>query len=1277
MTAKGRRSTTGAAAATGAGPAKTAAKKRTAQGHLVARTAILDPAKMIRPVLDVPSAIGPRQQLPAGTPRGLPSAPAEPVTMPIADLPYTAHSPDFTVGVLRTLDLLDLQVTAHQCHLVTSGTGTTNIVPDDGAGNAWLQVDFGSQHLGERAYTFVDSPSNPGSETPEPPPIPALAAESSRVVYQVEAGEQIPFTVAGILAAMSRMPLRVAPLAMPNSGAAELAVGVDDVVTSLGSAVLARVAGRLVLAKPSARAAKAPAAAPATDVIATATRLQLVRRLAAGQAIQNDAEVTVSPGPIGDILVGPIVHRRPRRRQPSQPGTDLTALELPFRLILSPSDQGGFAHSLEPVTAPSDSTRVELWHTRLGVRTVAADGTATVDERASEQRIVRAIWARDIEYYPGPPPSTDQGPFLMSLTPRERWSLVQQSSNPVPVKPDPIPVDRLMLSALGGWLDSQAYWDTSRYTSGDPVASWRHEARMGRDTYVRVTHPGYLFPFGMRCVVVTLTERRILDATSSQAYLYQRTFIALTEPTIDYSGRDMPFTRITASPLVTPDLDKPPSGTMFWPSRNGGQFSFTFNCLDHSGKPVQLHAPALFVPQDPGLAAGTVTAFYDANDGVGAKPYMPADGQHVAYAASARAGDTVLTTNQLLFTGAPSLLTSTPRMVEANVVIPATGYLTGSGSGAPVSYDADYVSGGFTGVNADAEIFLTLPQAPASLSFANTAGGGGFIDPSLTLTALSRRIGATADPANLKAGSFDPASFLDGLPKLFGLFELKELLGAVGLDGAPTIVTDMLDEVSDLIDQAHRLVTGLDAGIATLTDDAATAATDTLRQRAADGQAALQAALGPVKTKVTAFTEAISGLLALSDPSDLSTVTTKVGAVVSDLLALVTQLRTALQGAVLPARVRALVERPVNALLPALDASKVTELLQAITQFVNGFDPANIAVTARLDWKPRMQNWPAGGAPAIEFAKPDDALEIFAEIRASAKGNATADVTAELRNFQLNLLPGAELMAVKFDRIGFRASSGRKAEVDVVFDELEFLGVLGFIETLKQMIPFDGFSDPPFLDINTSGVTAGFDLALPNVAIGVFALENISLGADCNIPFLGDAVTVGFHFCAKESPFRLTVMCIGGGGWVQLRLSPKGMVLLEVGLEFGAELSIDLGVASGSVSIMGGMYLKLEASGGSLTGYFRIRGEVNVLGLISASITLEMSLTYDFDSGKMIGQASITVEVEVLFFSASVQISVQKQFAGSKGDPTMLDVMPLVGDESPTWSQYCEAFAPA
>jgi hypothetical protein len=176
------------------------------------------------------------------------------------------------------------------------------------------------------------------------------------------------------------------------------------------------------------------------------------------------------------------------------------------------------------------------------------------------------------------------------------------------------------------------------------------------------------------------------------------------------------------------------------------------------------------------------------------------------------------------------------------------------------------------------------------------------------------------------------------------------------------------------------------------------------------------------------------------------------------------------------------------------------------------------------------------------------------------------------------------------------------------------------------------------------------------------------------LPFIGDAPTVGFNFCTRERPFTLAVMFLGGGGFFGLRLNPQGLVLLEASLEFGAVLALDFVVASGSVSCMAGIYFRLEAKDGSLTGYVRIRGEVDVLGLISASLEMYMGLTYEFGSGKVVGRATITIEVEVLFFSESVSVSCERKFAGSSGDPTFADAMGPYAPGGP-WVTYCQAFA--
>jgi hypothetical protein len=54
--------------------------------------------------------------------------------------------------------------------------------------------------------------------------------------------------------------------------------------------------------------------------------------------------------------------------------------------------------------------------------------------------------------------------------------------------------------------------------------------------------------------------------------------------------------------------------------------------------------------------------------------------------------------------------------------------------------------------------------------------------------------------------------------------------------------------------------------------------------------------------------------------------------------------------------------------------------------------------------------------------------------------------------------------------------------------------------------------------------------------------------------------------------------------------------------------------------------------------------------------------------GHLWGQASLTVKIEILFFSVSVTISVEREFAGS--DPTFRQ---LVAPDA--WAQYVDAFA--
>ena len=176
---------------------------------------------------------------------------------------------------------------------------------------------------------------------------------------------------------------------------------------------------------------------------------------------------------------------------------------------------------------------------------------------------------------------------------------------------------------------------------------------------------------------------------------------------------------------------------------------------------------------------------------------------------------------------------------------------------------------------------------------------------------------------------------------------------------------------------------------------------------------------------------------------------------------------------------------------------------------------------------------------------------------------------------------------------------GRHKRTDVKVDidkndPIKFKGVLNFVNNLQSIIPAGGFSDDgPYIDLKPTGVTAGFSISVPNVEVGICMISNISLGANVTLPFTGAPLTMGFNFCKRENPFMLTISCFGGGGYFMMVTSLKGLQSVEAAFEFGAAMSLNVGVASGGVSAMGGFYYKMELVEGveetTLTGLFALK----------------------------------------------------------------------------------------
>jgi len=334
------------------------------------------------------------------------------------------------------------------------------------------------------------------------------------------------------------------------------------------------------------------------------------------------------------------------------------------------------------------------------------------------------------------------------------------------------------------------------------------------------------------------------------------------------------------------------------------------------------------------------------------------------------------------------------------------------------------------------------------------------------------------------------------------------------------------------------------------------------------------------------------------------------------------------------------------------------------------------SLEASFDWTTSLIN-PLGDKAGMFLpnAGGQTTLEMHGVVSARKDGAApTFSSTATVVHFKVNLFG---FVTIWFDRLRFTSRTGQKPDVAVDLhpgqEAVEFGGPLEFVNDIRSIIPSNGFSDPPNLTVTPSGISASYSINIPNLAVGIFALEHISLGAGFLLPFDASPAEVRFNFAERQRPFSLTVSLLGGGGFFAIGLGSDGVREIEAAIEFGAALSIDLGVASGSVEVKAGVYYHWKKTLVELEGYVRLHGELSVLGLISASLTFYLKLGYMKESGQSVvwGEATLEVEIEILFLSFSVSVSCRREFGGSAGDPKFIELIP----DQTTWDEYCGAFA--
>ncbi len=345
-----------------------------------------------------------------------------------------------------------------------------------------------------------------------------------------------------------------------------------------------------------------------------------------------------------------------------------------------------------------------------------------------------------------------------------------------------------------------------------------------------------------------------------------------------------------------------------------------------------------------------------------------------------------------------------------------------------------------------------------------------------------------------------------------------------------------------------------------------------------------------------------------------------------------------------------------------------------------------IGAVASFSWQPTLKEWSPATWPFSQkcFTKYKGTSQLrvnaaYYQITdpegSSFPVGSSYSLKAGIYNFQVNACDQVHVMV---DKIEFSSQTGSNSSIRIDIDDIQFLGMLSFVGVLQSILspgtkgyhfqssspnsellastnpePY-GVGIEPILDINGQGLTVGFSVTVPTIGIGVVTVMNISVLSELILPWFGDALTFHFAFCKRDAPFAVSVYGIAGGGFLGIEVTPGGIKSIEGAIEFGAMVALNFGVASGSISLMAGFYFKYEVNGGTtLTGYVRLVGEVDVLGIISASLTMYLGLTYNTASKVLSGDASVSIRISLFCFHKTVTVHAHKEFAGSSSDASI------------------------
>jgi hypothetical protein len=376
-----------------------------------------------------------------------------------------------------------------------------------------------------------------------------------------------------------------------------------------------------------------------------------------------------------------------------------------------------------------------------------------------------------------------------------------------------------------------------------------------------------------------------------------------------------------------------------------------------------------------------------------------------------------------------------------------------------------------------------------------------------------------------------------------------------------------------------------------------------------------------------------------------------------------------------------------------------------VIQRIRAYPDIPAEMRQSIDWTTeQFQSWPDPNKPifAVQQGSPDLVVDSGSPTRftLSAQTSVSIDtsirpkatVSARLSNFSLQLLFGDDGVLIRFRSFAFAIDAAGTTSFRPDIESVELKGaIMAFIQALQELLK-DILGD---IGISINLLPSGVALQLPSfnfpiLSFGAFLLQNMSIASSVEISFRSQPTRYNFNFSTPENPFTVAVGIYGGAGAFSLGIDTRGIRSFSATFAFGAFARLDLGIASGSAAVLGGLSYWMETAniGGIPTTnvkylfYVRAYGSVTAFGFITVGVDFYLGLRIQTGTPSYSeGVVQVSYFFKIAFFKKSFTLTFRRRFHGSGGTASI-----LASSESSSrtrrgtltmlqWTQYRRAFA--